>query len=298
MEFLPKPGEANTIQIDIDPRRIGSRHPVEVGLAGDCKMVLRSLLPLIDYKEDRSFLEKAQQRMKHWNQVMAEQGTRDSLPMKPQVAVYNLNKFLMDDAIVASDCGTVTTWAARYVQVRGAMKFSASGLLATMANGLPYAVGAATAFPERQIVAICGDGGFTMLMGEVATMVKYRLPVKVLVIKNNLLGEIKWEQLAMEGNPEYGVELEPIDFAAYAKACGATGFRIDNPGNAEQLMAEAFNTPGPVIIEAVVDPNEPPLPGKISTDQAVKFAEALLRGEPERFEIIKDVVLDKVREVV
>jgi pyruvate dehydrogenase (quinone) len=178
------------------------------------------------------------------------------------------------------------------------MKFSSSGLLITMANGLPYAVGAAVAFPERQIVAICGDGGFTMLMGEVATMVKYRLPVKVLVIKNNLLGEIKWEQLAMEGNPEFGVELEPIDFAAYARACGATGFRIDNPANAEELMREAFSTPGPVVIEAVVNSNEPPLPGKISTDQAVTFAEALLKGQPWRFDIIKDVVLDKVREVV
>ena len=167
-----------------------------------------------------------------------------------------------------------------------------------MANGLPYAVGAAAAFPDRQIVAICGDGGFTMLMGEIATMVKYRFPVKVLIIKNNLLGEIKWEQLAMEGNPQYGVELQPIDFAEYARACGATGFCLDKAANAEAVMQEAFNTPGPVVIEAVVDPNEPPLPGKISTDQAIKFAEALVRGEPGRFEIIKDVVMDKVREVV
>ncbi len=298
MEFLPKPGEANTIQIDIDPKRIGHRHPVEVGLVGDCKTILQALLPLIEYKEDRSFLETTQKRMKHWNELMEEQGTVDSMPMKPQVAVYHLNKYLTDDAVVASDCGTVTTWAARYVQIRGAMKFSASGLLATMANGLPYAVGAAAAFPDRQIVAICGDGGFTMLMGEIATMVKYRFPVKVLIIKNNLLGEIKWEQLAMEGNPQYGVELQPIDFAEYARACGATGFCLDKAANAEAVMQEAFNTPGPVVIEAVVDPNEPPLPGKISTDQAIKFAEALVRGEPGRFEIIKDVVMDKVREVV
>jgi pyruvate dehydrogenase (quinone) len=298
MEFLPKPGEANTIQIDIDPKRIGHRHPVEAGLVGDCKTILQALLPLIEYKEDRNFLETTQKRMKHWNELMEEQGTVDSMPMKPQVAVYHLNKYLADDAVVASDCGTVTTWAARYVQIRGAMKFSASGLLATMANGLPYAVGAAAAFPDRQVVAICGDGGFTMLMGEIATMVKYHFPVKVLIIKNNLLGEIKWEQLAMEGNPQYGVELQPIDFAEYARACGATGFCLDKAANAEAVMQEAFNTPGPVVIEAVVDPNEPPLPGKISTDQAIKFAEALVRGEPGRFAIIKDVVMDKVREVV
>ena len=229
MEFLPKPDQARTVQIDIEPRRIGLRHPVEVGLVGDCKAVLGALLPLVERKSDRSFLEQSQKRMQGWKDLMENRGTRTSMPMKPEVAAYNLNKFLADDAIIACDCGTVTTWAARHLEIKGEMKFSVSGLLATMACGLPYAVGAAAAYPNRQIVAIVGDGGFTMLMGEIATMVKYNFPVKVMIIKNNLLGEIKWEQMAMEGNPQFGVELQPIDFAAYARACGAAGYCMDNP---------------------------------------------------------------------
>jgi pyruvate dehydrogenase (quinone) len=298
MEFLPKPGQAKTVQIDIDPRRIGLRHPVDVGLIGDCRTILAALLPLIERKSDRSFLETSQERMRDWNHLMENRGTRNDIPMKPQVAAHNLNKFLADDAIIACDCGTVTTWAARHLEMRGDMKFMVSGLLATMACGLPYAVAAATAYPDRQVVAICGDGGFTMLMGEMATLVKYNLPVKVMIIKNNALGEIKWEQMAMEGNPEFGVELQPIDFAAYARACGAGGYCIDDPARAEEVLREAFAHPGPVVIEAVVDPNEPPLPGKSTTEQMKKFTEALLRGEQDRFGIIKDVLTDKVREVV
>ncbi len=298
MEFLPKPGQARTVQIDVDPRRIGMRHPVEVGLVGDCGAVLTALLPMVERKEDRSFLDKAQENMKNWNELMELRGTNASLPMKPEVAAYNLNKFLTSDAIIACDCGTVTTWAARHLEIRDSMQFSVSGLLATMACGLPYAVGAAAAYPDRQVVAICGDGGFTMLMGEIATMVKYNFPVKVMIIKNNLLGEIKWEQMVMEGNPQYGVELQPIDFAAYARACGAAGYCIDDPSTAEQVLREAFAHPGPAVVEAVIDPNEPPWPGKSTTEQMRMFAKSLLHGENDRLQILKDVVLDKVREVV
>jgi len=298
MEFLPKPDQARTVQIDIDARRIGLRHPVEVGLVGDCQTVLAALLPLIQRKSDRAFLETAQGRMRDWNKLMENRGTRTSTPMKPEVAAYSLNKFLANDAIIACDCGTVTTWAARHLEIKDQMKFSVSGLLATMACGLPYAVGAAVAYPGRQVVAICGDGGFTMLMGEIATMVKYNLPVKVMIIKNNLLGEIKWEQMAMAGNPQFGVELQPIDFAMYARSCGAGGFCIDDPANADEVLRAAFAHPGPAVIEAVVDPNEPPFPGKSTTEQAIKFTEALLRGQKDSFGIIKDVLLDKVREVI
>jgi pyruvate dehydrogenase (quinone) len=298
MEFLPKPGQAKIVQVDINASRIGLRQPVEVGLAGDCKAILTALLPLIPRKRDRGFLEKAQERMKDWNELMEERGTRTSMPMKPQVAARAMNKCLADDAIVISDCGTVTTWAARHLEMRGTMQFSVSGLLATMACGLPYAVAAAVAYPGRQVVAMCGDGGFTMLMGELATMVKYNLPVKVMVIKNNVLGMIKWEQLVMEGNPQFGVELQPIDFAAYARACGAAGYCLDDPARAEEVLREAFAQPGPVVIEAVVDPNEPPMPGKISTQQAIHFAKALARGEKDSFGIIKSVLMDKIREVI
>src|SRR6185312_9946550 len=227
MEFLPKPGQAKCVQIEIDPTRIGLRHPVDVGLLGDAKTILPALLPLLK-KKNGKFLKKSQERMKDWNDLMEERGTRQDMPMKPQVVTHTLNKLLNDDAIVSSDSGTIATWTARYIEMRGTMKFSLSGSLATMANGLPYSIGAAAAFPGRQVVCVVGDGGLTMLMGELATLVKYKLPVKVIVIKNNVLGQIKWEQMVFEGNPEYGVDLQPIDFAGVAINCGVAGFTLEN----------------------------------------------------------------------
>lgn len=298
MEFLPKPGQAKTVQIDRDARRIGLRHPVDVGLTGDCRSVLRALLPLIEHKKNRSFLEKAQKRMTDWNQLMKERGTRSDMPMKPQVVTYHLNKLLNPDAIVSSDSGTIATWTARYIEMRDQMKFSLSGSLATMANGLPYSIGAAVAYPGRQVVCVVGDGGLTMLMGEMATLVKYKLPVKVIVIKNNVLGEIKWEQMVMDSNPQFGVELEPIDFAGYARCCGAAGFTIEDPKDAESTLRQALAHPGPALIECVVDPNEPPLPGNLTAEQALHFSEALAKGQKDRWKIIKTVLEDKIREII
>ena len=298
MEFYPKPGQAKTIQIDVDPARIGLRCPVDVGLVGDCGTVLRALLPLIERKADRAFLTDAQEHMKEWREVMRERGTRDDMPMKPQVVTYALNRLLRDDAIVSGDSGTIATWAARYIDIRDRMQFSLSGSLATMASGLPYSIGAAIAFPGRQVVCIVGDGGFTMLMGELATLVKYKLPVKVIIIKNNVLGMIKWEQMVLEGNPQFGVELQPIDFEAYARACGAGGFTIERPQDAEATLAAALAYPGPAVVQAVVDPDEPPVPGKVTTKQAMNLAKALARGEKDRWRIVRTVAKDKVREVV
>jgi len=298
MEFYPKPDKAKTVQIDISATRIGLRHPADIGLVGDCGAVLRALLPLLKRKRDQDFLKKAQKRMGIWNKLMEERGTRPDMPMKPQVVVHELNKLLADDAIVSSDSGTIATWSARYIEIRSSMQFSLSGTLATMANGLPYSIGAAVAYPDRQVVCIVGDGGLTMLMGEIATLVKYNLNVKVIVIKNNVLGMIKWEQIAQEGNPQFGVQLQPIDFAGFAMNCGAAGFTIERPGDAESILRKALAHPGPAVIQAVVDPNEPPMPGQISTDQAMKFAEALLRGQKGAWKIIKTVMEDKIREVV
>jgi pyruvate dehydrogenase (quinone) len=298
LEFYPKPGQAKTVQIDIDPARIGLRYPADVGLVGDCKRVLTALLPLVRRKEDLSFLQTAQARMQRWYTLMEEQGTRTDMPMKPQVVTYQLNQLLDDDAIVSADSGTIATWAARYIQMRGQMQFSLSGTLATMANSLPYSVGAAVAYPGRQVVCIVGDGGFTMLMGEVATLVKYHLPVKVIVIKNNVLGMIKWEQIVFEGNPQFGVELHPIDFAGYARNCGAAGYTIERPEQAEAVLREALAHPGPAVVQAVVDPHEPPMPGHVTTEQAWHFAQALIRGEPDRWDILKTVTKNVIREVI
>jgi pyruvate dehydrogenase (quinone) len=298
LEFYPKPGQAKGIQIDVDPTRIGLRYAVDVGLVGDCRTVLSALLPLVEQKRRRTFLNEARDRMKDWRDLMKERGTRRDMPMKPQVVTYELNRLLDDDAIVSADSGTIATWAARYIDIRGDMKFSLSGSLASMANGLPYSIGAAVAYPKRQVVCIVGDGGFSMLMAELATLVKYDLRVKVIVIKNNVLGMIKWEQIVFEGNPEFGVELQPIDFEAYAKACGAGGFTIENPTDAQSTLERALAHPGPALVQAVVDANEPPLPGKITTKQALEFARALARGEKDGWQILKTIAEDKVREVV
>jgi len=297
MDFLPKPGDAKCVQIELDPTRVGLRYPADVGLVGDAKAVLHHLLPLLKQKNGK-FLKKSQERMKTWNELTEERGTRSDMPMKPQVVTYNLNKFLEDDAIVTADSGTIATWTARAIEMRGRMQFSLSGSLATMANGLPYSIGAAAAFPGRQVVCVVGDGGLSMLMAELATLVKYKMRVAVVVVKNNVLGQIKWEQMILDGNPEFGVELHPIDFAKVAEACGARAFTIERPQDAEGTFREALSHPGPVLIQAVVDPNEPPMPGKISTQQAYKFAKSILRGEKDAAKIIKTIAKDQLREVI
>ena len=298
IEFLPKSDQAKVIQIDIDPTRIGLRARVDVGLVGDCATALDLLLKFVPRRDDDKFLQTCQRRMRSWNELMNERGTRPDKPMKPQVVTHELNKLLDRDAIVISDSGTIATWAARYIEMRDEMQFSLSGMLATMANGLPYGIGAAVAYPGRQVVCVVGDGGLTMLMGDVVTLVKYKLPVKIIVIKNNELGQIKWEQMVLDANPEFGIDLEPIDFALHAQACGAAGFTIDDPSDAGSVLKQALAHPGPAVIQAVVDPNEPPLPGNIKMDQALHFTEALLRGDKNRGEIIKTLVENKVREVI
>jgi pyruvate dehydrogenase (quinone) len=298
IEFYPKYDQARGIQIDVDPQRIGLRFPVEVGLVGGVRQTLAELLPVLDYKEDRGFLESAQKSMKHWLDLMEERSTRQDKPMKPQVVAHELGKRLSDRAIVVSDSGTNTTWWARHIMAKRGQMHSCSGTLATMACGLPYAIGAAVAHPDREVIAFVGDGGFSMLMADFVTAVKYNLPIKVVIVKNNTLGQIKWEQMVFLGNPEYGCELQPIDFVGFAKACGGSGFHIEDPADCGRILDEALATPGPVVIEAVVDPFEPPLPAKIELSQATNFAKSLLRGEPNREKIALTALSDKVRELV
>jgi pyruvate dehydrogenase (quinone)/pyruvate oxidase len=298
IEFLPKPGQARGVQIDLNPTRIGLRYPVEVGLAGDSRLTLQKLLPLLHRNENRSSLAKAQESMREWWKLMEERGTRPDKPMNPQVVAWQLGNRLAPDAIVSADSGTAATWFARQIPARRGQKFSLSGNLATMANGLPYTIAAQVAYPGRQCVAFVGDGGFSMLMAEFATAVKYELPIKVVIIKNNTLGQIKWEQMVFLGNPEYGCDLHPIDFAAFARACGGTGYTVEDPADCGWVLDEALATPGPVIVEAVVDPLVPPMPAKITLEQATKFAESLARGEPNRSKIAWTVLADKVRELV
>jgi pyruvate dehydrogenase (quinone) len=298
LEYYPKPGKARGVQIELDPMRIGIRYPVEVGLVGDSRRTLAALLPLLERKADRNFLERAQKGMQAWQALMEERAARRDMPMKPQVVAAELGRRLREDAIVCCDSGTIATWWARHIPARRGQMHSLSGNLASMANGFPYAIAAQIADPERQVVAFVGDGGFSMLMAELATCVKYQLPVKVVIVKNNTLGQIKWEQMVFLGNPEYGCELQPIDFAAVAAACGATGFTIEDPKDCGPVLDRALATPGPVVVQAVVDPFEPPMPAKITLEQAAKFAKSLIRGEPNRERIALTVLSDKVRELV
>ena len=298
IEFYPKPGKVRCVQIDINPQRIGLRYPAEVGLVGDTKSTLKALLPLLKKNSHRGFLSDIQKSMKEWTDLMETRGTNPEMPMKPQVVTYELSKRLPANAIVTSDSGTCTTWAARYLALGENNMFSVSGSLATMACGMPYANGAAIAYPDRPVIAVVGDGGFAMLMSEFITAVKYKLNVKIVVIKNNSLGQIKWEQMVIEGNPEFGCELEPIDFAAVARACGGTGFTIDDPAKCGSILDQALATPGPVVIEAVVDPNEPPLPPNVTVKQATHFAKALAKGTQGAGKIAMTVMSDTVREIV
>jgi pyruvate dehydrogenase (quinone)/pyruvate oxidase len=298
IEFLPKPQQARGVQIELDPMRIGLRYPVEVGLVGDSARTLKALLPRLEAKRDRSFLETSQEGMKAWNALMQERASRRDVPMKPQVFAAELGRRLRADAIVSCDSGTITTWWARHIPARRGQLHGLSGNLATMACGLPYAIAAQIAYPDRQCIAFVGDGGFSMLMAELATCVKYRLPVKVFIVKNDTLGQIKWEQMVFLGNPEYGCELQPIDFAAAARAFGVPGFTVERPDDCGRIIDEALAVPGPAVVQGVVDPFEPPLPGKISAEQARKFAQSLLRGEPNREKIAWTVLGDRVREMV
>ena len=320
MEYLPKPGQATGIQIDAKPERIGLRYPIEIGLVGDSKIVLSELLPLLNnrnsenhynsnkenYKKEDifhtrlEFLQSMQKSMKKWNEIINEQSNQSDNPIKPQVIANAVSEELEDNAIVSVDSGNNTVWAARFLKMKSGMKFSVSGTLATMACGLPYAIAAKIAYPDRQSVAFVGDGGLTMLMGEFATAVQYKLPIKVIVLKNNLLGMIRWEQMAFLGNPEYAVEFTPIDYAKFAEACGGKGFTIKKTEEVNPIiktaMKEEKDDKVPTIIEAYIDPFELPLPPKINMEFPNKIAKSFERGQPYTKEIEKALSMDHIQE--
>lgn len=305
IEYLPKPGQARGIQIDIKAERIGLRYPIEVGLIGDSKKILSALLTLLrdrrtdgsnnsshqqygkeEEQQQQKFLRSKQQSMKEWIELLDRQSKQQAdkkKPIKPQAIASAVSKELHDNAIISVDSGTNTIWAARFLNIREGMKFSVSGTLASMACGLPYAIAAQLAYPERQCIAFVGDGGFAMLMGEFATAVQYNLPIKVIILKNNTLGMIRWEQMAFLGNPEFGVEFSPIDFAKIAEACGGIGYTIKEPDDIKPIMKKAMSdntTRKPTIIEAHVDPFEPPMPPKIEPEFVQNMAESFAKGQP------------------
>lgn len=256
-EYYPNPGQARGVQVDLKPDRLGLRYPVEIGLVGDVKTTLQGLLPLLRRNADRSFLTEAQQRMKEWNALLNEIESTDRSPLRPQMVIRALSDVLPDDAVISLDCGANTHFAARCLQLRANQRLTGTGMLATMAPGLPFAIAAKFAYPDRPSIAVVGDGGFSMLMAELVTAVANQLPVKIILLKNKSLAEVKFEQRDI-GNPEYGCELAPIDFVAFAKACGAQGYRCRRADEIPPAIEAALKSPNAALVEAVVDANEKP----------------------------------------
>ncbi len=285
VEYYPKPGQARGVQIDRDATRIGLRFPVEVGLAGDARQTLQRLNARLRRKTDRSFLELAQRRTREWRALLERAADSAETRLTPDRLARDLGRRLADDAIVTWDSGHNTGVLARYVGARDGQMFGGSGMLATMGCAVPYAIAAALAFPGRQVVAFTGDGGLTMLLGELATITRYRLPIKIVVMKNNTLGQIKWEQLMFLGNPEYECDLQPIDFAKVAEGFGIAGFRAATAAEYGSALDGAFGSPAAALVEGTVDPNEPLLPPKRVDKYAENLEQALDRGTPGAHEI-------------
>jgi pyruvate dehydrogenase (quinone) len=293
-KHLPGAHQVRTVQIDSDPVSAGNRMPTEAPLVGDAKETLQALLPLLERKSERDFLEDAQQAMEKWRKNMAalEDGDRD--PVQPQYLMRVVDRLATADAILASDSGTIATWAARHFDIRGDRQLYLSGNLASMAPGLPYTIAAQWAHPERQCIAFVGDGGFAMLMAEFDTAARYGLPIKVVINNNGSLGQILWEQMVL-GYPEYGVRFQQaMNFAPFAESCGGLGIRVEKAVDVERAVQAALDHPGPALVDVMVNPDEPPLPAKVSYDQAKGFAQAWLRGQPHKATMASTLFRDKL----
>jgi pyruvate dehydrogenase (quinone) len=294
-KHLPAPGKVRIAQIEADPARAGGRVPTEAPVIGDAKLALQGLLPLLKPHADTSFLEGCQHDMDKWRQSVNAQANSERDPIAPQYVVSVLDELAADDAVLTCDSGTIATWAARLWTIRGGREFFLSGNLATMAPGLPYAIGIQHAFPGRQVIAYVGDGGFAMLMAEFLTAIKHQLPVKVVINNNNSLGQILWEQMVL-GYLEHGVRHpEPfVDYAALASANEALGIKVDRPDGVRPAIEQALGHNGPALVDVNVNPDEPPLPGKVEYQQARKFAEAFLRGQPRKASIATTLFRDQI----
>jgi pyruvate dehydrogenase (quinone) len=292
------PTGARVAQIEADPARAGARVATEVPVVGDAREGLRGLLPLLKGRSDTSFLNKYQKEMDTWRRRMTALEDAQREPIAPEYLMSAVNEAAASDAILTCDSGTIATWAARHWIIRGDRQFYLSGNLATMAPGLPYAIGIQRAFPGRQVIGFVGDGGFAMLMAEFITAIKHELPVKIVINNNNSLGQILWEQMVL-GYPEYGVRhSEPfVNYAAIATANGAFGVKVVRPGELPGAIREAFSHDGPALVDVNVNPEEPPMPGKVEYEQAKKFAQAFLRGQPHKATIATTLFRDKIQQL-
>ncbi|MCZ4432163.1 thiamine pyrophosphate-binding protein [Agrobacterium sp. SOY23] len=275
IEFYPDPKTVKAVQIDLDPQRIGLRHPVQCGLVGDAGDILNRLNSLLEKKSDRSFLEAARKGMHTWREQMAALTSEQSTQLKPQPVVRAFGRRIDADGMLVTDSGQNTELAARHIDLKTSNAFAVSGALASMASGLPYAIAAGLAYSGRNVYAVVGDGGLAMQLGEFSTAVRHRLPLKILVICNGMLNQIAWEQMMFLGHPQFACELAPIDFARAADAMGGKGFTISGFDEIEPVLDAAFAEDGPVIIQSIVDKYEPMMPPKMPDDYAANLKKAL-----------------------
>ena len=273
-DFYPE--SAPTIQIDWEPTRIGRRRPVDIGLVAHAGPTLAALTERIAPREAGSFLEAIQTEMARWRESRDKDEMSDSMPIAPPRVLKALSDAAPDDTIFIADTGTATAWAARHLRIRPGQRFALSGGLATMAIGLPGAIGAQLAYPERRVVAIVGDGAFSMLIGDLVTAVRYELPVVIVVLNNAKLGFISLEQEA-KGLPDWGTDITNPDFTALAEACGALGISVTDPGDLGAALQQAFDARRPVVVNVSVDPDALIMPPKIELSQAMKFGLAKIR---------------------
>jgi pyruvate dehydrogenase (quinone)/pyruvate oxidase len=296
-KYLPEPGQCKVVQIEADPIRAGNRIATDVPMIADATEGLRALLPHLAERADRSFLDTILSGMDDWRTKLRAIESIDADPIQPQYLMAAIDRLADADAILTSDSGTIATWAARHFTIRDRREFYLSGNLATMAPGLPYTIANQFAHPGRQCVAFVGDGGFAMLMAEFGTACRYNLPIKVVVNNNAALGQILWEQIAL-GYPEHGVRFQRTpDFAPWAEACGGRGIKVEKAAEVESAIKEAFSYPGPALVDVRVNPDEPPMPGKIQYEQAKGFVKAFLAGQPRKATIASTLWRDKIKEM-
>jgi pyruvate dehydrogenase (quinone) len=303
-EFLPKEGHARGVQIDIDGSVIGIRYPMEVNLVGDSAETLRALLPLLERKQNRAWRAQIERDVAHWWDVLEARAMSDADPINPQRVFWELSKRLPDDCIVCADSGSGTNWYARDLKFRRGMMGSLSSTLASMGSAVPYAIAAKFAHPDRVVFALAGDGAMQMNgLNELITAAKYyerwsdpRLPV--LVLNNRDLNMVTWEHRAMEGSPKFAAsqDLPDLDYARYAELVGLAGRRVESPDDVGDAWDEALAADRPFVIDAVVDPNVPPLPPHIKFEQAKSMALALAKGDPDLAGVIRQSFVQKLRE--
>ncbi len=304
-EFLPEEGKARGVQIDLDGRMIGIRYPMESHLVGDARSTLQALIPHLERKEDRSWRDEITDGVERWWKIVEERAMQDADPINPQRVFWELSSRLPDYAILSSDSGSAANWFARDLRLREGMMASLSGTLATMGPGVPYAIAAKFAHPDRPAIALVGDGAMQMNgNSELVTIAKYWKEwsdprLIVMVLNNHDLNQVTWEQRVLEGDPklEASQDVPDFDYAGYAEHIGLRGVRMETPHDVGSGWDDALASDRPVVIDAHVDPTVPPLPPHIRVDQAKAFASAIFKGDSESWELIKQSIKGKAAEL-